>query len=214
MNKKALIISTVVILLAGFGLGSYFYKNKQKQAAKVLVERNLDAFEREHSISKGDKNAKVTVVEFMDPECGSCRRFYPVVNSLLEEFAGKLRVVIRYKPNHKNSKWASRILEAARLQNKYWEVLDAMFKFQGNWSGHHNPEPEKLWVYLRYIDDLDLEKLKKDMETPEIYKIIDQDVEDGKKLGVKYTPTFFVNKKPLSQFGFQYLRDDIIKALE
>ena len=56
-------------------------------------------------------------------------------------------------------------------------------------------------------------KIKKDMELPEIAAAIEMDVADGDKLGVKYTPTFFINKKPLSQFGPSYLRDDIVKAL-
>jgi protein-disulfide isomerase len=167
---------------------------------------------RSNAPSFGPKDAKVTLVEFLDPECESCRAFYPFTKKLLQQFPNDLRLVIRYMPLHKNSKKAIRILEASRLQNKYKETMDIFFEKQPQWGDHHHPRPELLWTYLPEIG-LDVEKVKRDILSPQIDHWIQKDIEDAKKLGVRRTPTFFINGQPLAEFGFQELEQAIINAV-
>src|SRR5690606_22881454 len=75
---------------------------------------------RPHSVTFGPSDAKVTLVEFLDPECESCRAFFPFVKQLLDEYKNDLRLVIRYAPFHPNATQAIKIMEAARKQDKYW----------------------------------------------------------------------------------------------
>lgn len=209
-NKKLFIFSSVCLLLALFGIGVKLYQNAQKaQVAKV----ESSVFERDYSPSLGNKNAKVTMVEYLDPECESCRAFYPYVKRILNDFNGQVRLVIRYAPFHANSQFAVKIIEAAKKQGKYWETMELLFHYQPAWGSHHNPRPELIWNYLPEIG-LDVEKIKTDMNDPEIAKIIQQDIADGQKLGVRMTPTFFVNGRQLERFGYEYLRDLVKEELE
>ena len=79
-----------------------------------------------------------------------------------------------------------------------------MFKSQPYWASHHNPQPQKIWQFLKNAG-LDLDKIKKDMNDPAIEKIIAQDLADAKALNVRKTPGFFVNGKPLVSFGREQL---------
>ncbi len=80
-----------------------------------------------------------------------------------------------------------------------------MFKSQGHWASHHQPQPEKLWQFLP-MAGLDIEQIKKDMSDPAIEALIQQDLADAKALNVRKTPGFFVNGKPLQTFGYQQLQ--------
>ena len=208
-NQKLILASVGLIVLLTYFLGSHFFKADQNKKLEVKSVNQSELFERDHSPTFGNKNAKVTIVEFLDPECETCRTFYPLVKKLISKYPDQVRLVVRYTPFHKNSKLMVRILEAARKQGQFWPTLETLFRFQPNWGSHHNPRPELVWEYLPLIG-LDIEKIKKDMNDPAIQKIIDLDISDGKDLQVKKTPTFFINRKRLERFGFEQLK----KAVE
>ena len=152
------------------------------------------------------------MVEFLDPECESCREFYPYVKMLLKENEGKIQLIVRYAPFHGNSRFVIRILEASRKQGKYWEVLENLFQYQPLWGSHHEPKPDLVWKYLPETG-VDIEKIKKDMMDPAIDEMIAREVSDAENLGVRGTPTFFVNGKMLQIFGYEPLRELIQKEL-
>lgn len=214
MKNKIVLISLSVIVLTGVFVGaSQLYKSSEQERIDFLAKENSDLFVREYSPVKGDGHAEIYVTEFLDPECESCRGISSFVNQLMEDYKGKIKLVIRYAPFHQNSRFAIKVLEAARVQGKYWETLDLLFRHQPEWGDHHNPRPELIWTYLPTIG-LDIEKLKKDMENPKIDQIIEQDLKDLQQLGVKGTPTFFVNGKPLENFGGSYLREAIEREVQ
>src|SRR5690606_3339619 len=136
---------------------------------------------RPHSPKLGPDEARVQLVEFLDPECESCRAFHPVVKQLLGEFDGQVQLVIRYMPFHGNSAYAASVLEAARLQGKYWEALDLLFAHQPEWGSHHQPRPELILEYMKTLD-LDMAKLETDIQNPNFQWRIDQDMQDGEAL--------------------------------
>jgi len=204
-SKLVLIMGTVGLLIAAFLIGTSLYKSKQSEHINELAQDDRALFIRPYSQSIGSPMARVTLVEFLDPECEACRLFHPEVKKILKEFEGSIRFVVRYAPFHKNSKTAVKILEAAAKQGKYWETMDIFFEKQPQWGDHHSPKPELLWTYLPELG-LDVDKIKQDMKGPEMDKIIEQDVSDGVKLGVRRTPTFFVNGQPLTRFGVEELK--------
>jgi len=177
-----------------------------------LVSNNRASLIRDYSPSQGSAMLKVTLVEFLDPECESCAFFHPLVKEILSRYEGRIRYVVRYAPFHPNSKFVIKILSAARLQNQYWETLDLLFKKLPEWGSHHNPQPQLVWTYLPELG-LDIERIKVDMNDEGIMKMIDQEIEDGNTFGVRQTPTFFVNGRPLRSFGLQQLEDAIKDAL-
>jgi protein-disulfide isomerase len=214
MAKNKLIAVIVgAVLLVIFFIGAYFYKKSETAKQKQTASDFSSSLVREHSPTIGPDLARVTLVEFLDPECESCREFHPIVKSILKHYEGRIKYVVRYAPFHLNSHFAIGILEAARIQNKYWETLDVIFERQPEWGDHHNPQPDKIWGFLTPLN-LDIPKIKKEMLDEKIKKNIDIDIEDGVNLNVRATPTFFINGKPLEKFGVEELIASIERELQ
>jgi protein-disulfide isomerase len=214
VKAKLLIIGIALMSLATvYLIATKLYRSEESAKLEGMAKADLARFVPEHAPRLGTSSPKVYLVEFLDPECESCREFYPFVKSLLKDYDGKLQLVVRYAPFHPNSRLAIRILEASRRQGKYWETLETLFKHQPQWGSHHNPQPELLWKILPEAG-LDVEMIKADILDPEIDKNIGKDVEDLTALGVRGTPTFFVNGKPLEVFGYGPLRELIERELK
>lgn len=207
-NKTLIIASTAIALIVIFAVAVGVYKSNETKRLGFLAQENSKLFIREHSPRLGSENAKIHLIEFIDPECESCRHFYPQVKEILKDYKDKVRLIIRYVPFHKNSKIAIAALEASRKQGKYWESIELLFKYQPAWGNHHNPQPHLIFEYLPEVG-VDVVKLREDMKSPHIQELIAQDLADSKKLNVRGTPTFFVNGKALENFGIKYLRQAI-----
>ncbi|MBU0463447.1 MAG: DsbA family protein [Proteobacteria bacterium] len=202
--KYKIFAGTCLVLIGLFVATSLYYKNQQSRMYDFMAQNNASTFVRDHSQTLGSDDAKVFLIEFMDPACETCAVFSPFVKQMMKANPGKVKLVIRYAPFHDGADYFVKILEAAKKQGKYWETLDVMFKSQSYWASHHNPQPEKIWQFLPEAG-LDLEKIKKDMNDPAILKLIEQDLADAKTLNVRKTPGFFVNGKPLEPFGREQL---------
>ncbi len=206
MNKLIIVVGSILVIVLAFLIGGFFYKKSVVESVSNLGEANAAPFVREYSQTLGDPNAKVILVEFFDPACETCAAFYPFVKKMMSQNPGKIRLVVRYAPFHKGADYFVKILEAARKQNLYWETLETMYKTQQFWASHHNPRPELIWQFLQ-ATKLDLDQIKTDMEDPGIAKILETDLGDADSLNVTKTPGFFVNGKPLVEFGYGNLRN-------
>ena len=202
--KYVLMAVASLALIFGFLFASSYYKEQQAEKLSFLAQDNISIFIRDHSPTLGSEDAKVYIIEFMDPACETCAAFAPFIKQMMEANPGKIKLVLRYAPLHDGAEGFVRILEAARKQGKYWETLDLMFKTQSVWASHHNYQPEKLWQFLPQIG-LDIEQIKKDMYDPAITKIVERDIADSKVLQVNKTPGYFVNGRPLQVFGYKQL---------
>jgi protein-disulfide isomerase len=203
----------VAFLLLAFIAGALLYKNQKSNEAAQAYQRDKSTFVREHSPVFGSPAAKVEIVEFFDPACETCKEFYPLVKKMMAANPDRIRLVARYAPFHDGSDYVVKLLEAAKRQGKFWETLDAVFAAQAVWAPHHNPQPQMVWNHIGGVG-LDLTRLRQEMNSSEIEKIIQQDLADAKTLGVKMTPEFFVNGKPLPSFGYEQLRDLVLAALD
>jgi protein-disulfide isomerase len=202
--KYKIFAATCLVLIGIFWATSYYYKAQQDRMYDFMAQNNSSTFVRDHSMTLGSDDAKVYLVEFMDPACETCAAFSSYVKQMMKNNPGKIKLVLRYAPFHDGAEYFVKILEAARKQGKYWETLDVMFKSQPYWASHHNPQPKKIWQFLPKAG-LDLAKIRKDMNDPAFVKLIEQDLADAKTLNVKKTPGFFVNGKPLKTFGYKQL---------
>ena len=197
MNKQLLIASSLLLFAALYFGGSYLY---QKGNVSVSSDKQ-SALVRPTAFVLGNPDAKTTIVEFFDPACETCKSFYPFVKNILKQHPDKLKLVLRYAPFHTDSYYVVAMIEAARLQNKYLEALEVIYKYQDKWASHTGtPNIGLIWSFLPEAG-IDVEQLKNDMKKPEIDAIIKQDIADTKTLGVRATPEFFVNAKPLVKFG-------------
>lgn len=210
--KKTLFIAAAVTLLLAFVIGALIFNAEKVDEAGQLADQNAAALVRAHSPTLGRADAKVTIVEFMDPACETCRRFYPLVKELMAAHPGRIGLVMRYTPLHQNSDSVVALLMAAAQQGKHWETLEALLAAQDDWVDHHVVQPESVW---RHIDGLglDLARLRADMQSPEIAQRVEQDREDARRLNVEKTPEYFVNGKPLPSFGYEQLKALVDEAL-
>ena len=135
----------------------------------------------------------------------TCRAFYPIVKGIVNSSFGQVRLVARYAPLHHGSDRAVKILEAARLQGKFWEAAERAFFAQPQWASHSGAQPELIWEAIADIG-LDMPKARADADGTEVERQLLQDVGDMRALKVDKTPGFFVNGTPLSDFGEEQLR--------
>jgi protein-disulfide isomerase len=210
--KYAIFGGSLLLLVLGFMFASSYYKGEQAEKYGFMARDNASVFVREHSQTLGSDDAKVYLVEFMDPACETCAAFSPFVKQIMAAYPGKIKLVLRYAPFHDGADYFVKMLEAARKQGKYWETLDVLYKSQPYWASHHNPQPQRAWQFIPQ-SGVDPTRLQKDMNDPAIAKIIEQDLADAKTLNVQKTPGFFVNGKPLQTFGYQQLQDLILSEI-
>lgn len=201
MNSKKITVAVLVaVVLSFFAFGMYSYQQRVKNSQQDKVSQPEARLVRMHSPVLGPVNAPVTIVEFFDPACETCREFYPIVKELLKKYPNDVRLVVRYAPFHRNSDLVVKMLEASKVQGKYWEVLDAVLADQPLWASHGEPN-----LYVAYQSavrvGVDLNKALFDAQSPAVTAALKQDVEDLTALEVTKTPTFFVNGRSLPSFG-------------
>jgi protein-disulfide isomerase len=212
MKQKTVFAASAIVLLLAFVAGTLFYTGQQEKAATQLAETNRSALLRMHSPTLGKADAPVVIVEFIDPACETCRAFYPLVKQMMAANPDRIRLVLRYAPFHAGSDKVVVALEAARKQGKFWEALEALLKNQADWTQHHTANIDRAWKHFGGIG-LNMEQMAFDMTSPEIAKVIAQDLTDAKTLNVSKTPEYFVNGKPLPSFGFEQLKGLVDQAL-
>lgn len=212
MKQKNVFLAAAALLVIVFIAGAFAYSNYQAQQAAHVAKQNQVALIRAHSPTLGNPDAPVHIVEFLDPACGTCRDFYPMVKQMMAEHPGKIRVSVRYAPFHPGSERVVKLIEAARKQGQFKQTLEALFASQSAWVVNHTAQIDRVWPQLNSLG-LDIARLQTDMEAPEISQIIAQDLADAKALKVTMTPEFFVNGKPLPKFGFDELKLLVNEAL-
>lgn len=212
MKAKGVLLATAALLLALFATATVLYKRGQAEDAVRLAAEHSAHLVRPHSPSLGADKASVLIVEFFDPACGTCQAFHAPMKQLLAEHPGKIRLVLRYAPFQVGSEHIVALLEAARLQDKFWPVLDVLMETQDEWKPRHEAELELALKQIGWLG-LDLDRLRQDMADPEIARRINQDQEDAARLRIDTTPEYYVNGKPLPAFGFKVLKQTVETAL-
>ncbi|MGW5745352.1 DsbA family protein [Amycolatopsis sp. NPDC003861] len=139
-------------------------------------------------------DGKVTVVEFLDLECEACGAAFPGVEKLRAEFQGRVTFVIRYfpVPSHHNAELAARSVEAAGRQGKLEAMYRTMYENQPKWGDQNVSHRETFFGFARQLG-LDLPTFEKDLDAPATAARVARDRADGTALGVRGTPTFFIN---------------------
>lgn len=162
--------------------------------------------EDSHRLSTAE-NGQVTLVEFLDFECESCRAAYPLVEELREEYAGEVSFVARYfpLPGHPNSETAAVAAEAAAQQGAFEPTYRRLFETQESWS---HQEASQADVFRGFAEDLglDLDAYDRAVADPATLERIEQDRQDGLALGVEGTPTFFLNGELLVPTSVEQFR--------
>ena len=185
---------------------------KKMEASSIesdnFLKDEFDTFANDNNIPNfGDPNAKVIIIEFVDYNCGYCKKSLDAITRLLNSELS-LKVSFRdYPILSASSKFAAKAALAAKKQGKYFELHSELLNVKGNLS------EEKILEIAKNID-IDVAKLKIDMEDPEIAVIIQNNENLAKKLNIRGTPTFIINGKLYAgALEFDKLRALIDKAL-
>jgi predicted DsbA family dithiol-disulfide isomerase len=166
---------------------AYVSKLKTQSDIRILLEPPSADVDPQGGFVRGSSDAPVTLVEFADYECPYCSKVNPMLKQIEQEYGSRLKVV--YKdfplPMHKNSEKASEAARCAGEQGKFWEYHDVLF------SSHQLDIPN----LKRYAGDLKLEQAKFDkcLDSSAEAEAVKKDLDEGQRLGLTGTPSFFVN---------------------
>lgn len=142
----------------------------------------------------GAKDAKVTIVEFLDYQCPFCARAIPTMKEILKKYDGKVRWVIRDFPLreiHPEAMPAALVANCAGEQGKYFEMHDALFE-------KHRELNAALYPKLAEQIKLDMNKFNACIKDSSKEMEVLKDYGDGIKYGVNGTPAFYVNGRRVS----------------
>jgi protein-disulfide isomerase len=150
---------------------------------------------------KGEGAKSVTLVEYGDFQCPACESYNPVVDQIFAKYSADIKLQFRNFPLtslHPNAFAAARAAEAAALQNKFWEMHDTLYASQNwqQWTVSSSP----MSFFEAYAKQLGLNAatFKKDYVSDAVNKAINADRDEGNRLGITGTPTFFLDDKKLS----------------
>ena len=157
------------------------------------------------SPSLGEGSA-VTVVEFADFECPMCSAMTPVLKDVVGSLGGKMKLVFKHFPlkGHRNSVMAALAAVAAAAQGKFWPMADLLFKNIDNHEGKH------LEAYAQQIG-IPLDAFRAALKDPATLKVIEKDKDLGLALGVRATPSLFVNGREFKAMRDRFLLLDRIE---
>jgi protein-disulfide isomerase len=162
--------------------------------------------------AQGSANAPVTLEEFGDFECPPCGLLHPILKTMESEFGpAKLRLIFRefpLVPTHVHALAAARAAEAAGLQGKFWEMHDLIYEHQKDWHDAFDVRP----IFEGYATKigLDVEQFRRDNTNEIVERRIFTDGKRAHSLGVKGTPTVFMNGR---EVPFESLAPEKLRAL-
>jgi protein-disulfide isomerase len=233
---KRILPFIIILVVLGAALGSAWYLTRTIPASPTTpltpasgsppasqgspvqqqapVAQGIPGAEPAHVL--GPANAPVRIEEFGDFECPPCGIFHPILQQMEQEFGDKLQVTFRefpLVPTHQHALAAASAAEAAGLQNKFWEMHDLLYDHQADWKKEFDVRP----IFEGYAKQigLDVERYKRDVNGDLVAQRIFQDGKRGHSLGVKGTPTVFLNGRevPFENLPAEKLRVVIQDAL-
>ncbi len=214
LGRTNLILAMIPAIALAFGLGllgGYLYWGRGPgaapaiaQAVKATAAAQAQDADQSQKVTRydvpvdddpilGPKDAPITIIEFSDYECPYCRKWHSETFALLmQTYPGKIRFVYRDFPLtsiHPNAQAAAEAADCAGEQGKYWEFSEKLF-------GGQSLSPQ---VYSQYASDLGLDTnaFEACVTSSRYQAEVTADLEWAANLGVRSTPTFFINGLPV-----------------
>src|SRR5207253_7681547 len=189
-------IIVIVVALVAVGGGAYFYRTKLSANASPKSATSVREVAGESVHVLGPADAAVTLEEFGDFQCPPCGVLSEPINQLQKQY--NLRVIYREFPLaiHAHAKEAAFAAEAAGRQGRFWQMHDLLFREQAVWS--KSSDARALFNAYAGMLQLDLDRFKKDMDSSEVQQQVELDQHRGTAIGVKNTPTIFLNNEALT----------------
>jgi protein-disulfide isomerase len=198
MKRYLPFVIVALVGLATLGSGAMLYRAKRPHVLAISGHKTLSAKGDAESLHiRGNPDAPVTLEEYGDFQCPPCGMFAVFLQQLEKEYDSRLRVVFRNFPltMHEHAREAALAAEAAGLQGRFWEMHDVLYREQEAWS--KAPNARELFESYAGMIGLDLDKFRKDMDGEKTSARVEADRQRGESLGIKITPTLFINNQPL-----------------
>jgi len=160
-------------------------ENKEKNNGDSGIEVNIG--ENDHV--KGNPEAPITVVEFSDFQCPYCEKFHPSMQQITKEYPEKVRWVYKHFPLssiHPHALSTALASECAGEQGKFWEFADKLFENSSNLG-------DGLYKEIASELGLNIENFNECLSSEKYAEKIKADYQEGVRLGVRGTPTSFIN---------------------
>lgn len=176
------------IALAGILIAMIFFMRLRRPAIPSVGA----GFER----SKGPVEAPIQIIEYSDFQCPACRGAQSTLNEMMTLHPDQIRLTYQHFPleGHRWSPLAHQAAECAARQNRFWEYHDRLYSEQSQWSLAAQSPLEEFMRYARETG-IDLDLFSRCLVDPSVNQKIREEKSSGSDLGVRSTPTFFVNGK-------------------
>jgi protein-disulfide isomerase len=193
MKRFAPFIIVALVALLAIGGGVYFYRAKRAANPPLKISKETGNETKESTHALGPAEATLTLEEYGDFQCPPCGKLSEPINQLQKQY--NLRVIFREfpLPMHAHSREAASAAEAAGLQGRFWEMHDLLFREQAVWT--NSGDARTLFNAYAGMLGLDLDRFKRDMDSNEVKEQIDFDKQRGTVIGVRTTPTIFLNNQ-------------------
>ncbi|RJR32205.1 MAG: hypothetical protein C4576_30790 [Desulfobacteraceae bacterium] len=158
----------------------------------------------------GNKDAPITMTEFAEFKCPMCGTVSPVLKKLVDESKGTVRLCFKHYPilSHEGTILAAKSGVAAQRQGKFWEMAELLYR-------NMDKNEEKQILDLASTLGFDMDRFSKDMNDPEVEKIVRSDKVEGVKSKVNATPTIFINGRRYElRMDEAYLQDILNEEAE
>ena len=186
--KDYLVSNPEVMMEVQNALESKMEKIQTERTSQAIQQNASEIFKPASSPVVGNAKGDVTVIEFFDYNCPYCKKAFHELAELVDKDK-QVKVILKEFPIlNKGSEETSKVALAAKMQGKYWEFHRAMQELQGQ-----SNEAAALRVAEKL--GLDMNKLRKDMASPEVKNEIDQTRALAAKLGIQGTPHFLVGDR-------------------
>lgn len=196
--KDTYLVSLAIVAAGLIIAGSVFYSGGKTGKEASLIDGDNPAtieVSADDDPFRGSSEAPVVIIEFSDFECPYCGAFFRNTLPELEEKyinTGKVKFVYRDFPipSHKNAQVAAEAAQCAGDENKYWEMHDKIFENQ-------EAIDKKNLVDYANVLGLNMNDFNQCLDDGKYSKEVKADLNDGARIGVDGTPTFFINGKKL-----------------
>ncbi len=214
ISRILLTAFAVITLIIGAGVYLSVRDRDTSAAAQAQVE---DAGQLVRDNSRRLNTApgsNVNFVEFLDFECEACRAAFPLVEQLRGEYGDRVNFVVRYFPiqSHFNAERAARAVESAAQQGTFEPMYKKMYETQTQWGEQRTPADATFRGFATELG-LDMAAFDAAYDDPATLDRINLDVADGKALGVRGTPTIFLDGKEVEFRTYEDLSAAVDRVL-
>jgi protein-disulfide isomerase len=151
------------------------------------------------SSTQGKLDAPVKIIEYGDFECGFCKRFHEqTLQKVIDEYVATGRASFSYKHYPflaQSSTWKAEAAECAAEQGRFWDFHDELF--EGKVTGGDEKAVKDQLIALAGDLKLDAASFKGCLDEKRTQERVQADLSEGQELGVRGTPSFLIDGKPL-----------------